>query len=87
MPGRIDGIYDRFVDTLPIHGFFFLCKESGTRNEVLIGQRIKAWSAFDSCFYSGTVDDFNPEKTTLTRLHVIVGKLKYYAWTVRAGRR
>ncbi|TYJ29701.1 hypothetical protein E1A91_A06G085200v1 [Gossypium mustelinum] len=67
MPGRIDGIYDRFVDTLAIHGFFFLCKESGTRNEVLIGQRIKAWSAFDSCFYSGTVDDFNPEKTTLTR--------------------
>ncbi|MFQ6623008.1 hypothetical protein Gotur_001662 [Gossypium turneri] len=27
------------------------------------------------------------QKTTLTRLHVIVGKLKYYAWTVRAGRR
>ncbi|PPS19700.1 hypothetical protein GOBAR_AA00877 [Gossypium barbadense] len=55
MPGRIDGIYDRFVDTLAIHGFFFLCKESGTRNEVLIGQRIKAWSAFDSCV-KDTVD-------------------------------
>ncbi|KAG8491479.1 hypothetical protein CXB51_014673 [Gossypium anomalum] len=64
MPGRIDGIYDRFVDTLAIHGFFFLCKESGTRNEVLIGQRIKVWSAFDSCFYSGAVDDSNPENNT-----------------------
>ncbi|TYH89080.1 hypothetical protein ES332_D01G234300v1 [Gossypium tomentosum] len=40
------------------------CKESGTRNEVLIGQRIKVWSTFDSCFYSGTVDDFNPENNT-----------------------
>ncbi|MBA0642814.1 hypothetical protein Goklo_027155 [Gossypium klotzschianum] len=40
------------------------CKESGARNEVLIGQRIKVWSAFDSCFYSGTVDDFNPENNT-----------------------
>ncbi|KAK5772822.1 hypothetical protein PVK06_049119 [Gossypium arboreum] len=38
--------------------------ESGTRNEVLIGQRIKVSSAVDSCFYSGTVDDFNPENNT-----------------------
>ncbi|KAK9005697.1 hypothetical protein V6N11_043120 [Hibiscus sabdariffa] len=39
-------------------------KELDTGNEALIGQRIKVWSTFDNCFYSGTVDDFNPENNT-----------------------
>ncbi|GMI64835.1 hypothetical protein like AT1G77600 [Hibiscus trionum] len=39
-------------------------KELGAGNEALIGQRIKVWSTFDNCFYSGTVDDFNPENNT-----------------------
>ncbi|XVF36899.1 hypothetical protein REPUB_Repub19eG0098700 [Reevesia pubescens] len=38
--------------------------ELANANEVLIGQRIKVWSNFDSCFYSGIVDDFNPENNT-----------------------
>ncbi|XP_022773243.1 sister chromatid cohesion protein PDS5 homolog A-like isoform X3 [Durio zibethinus] len=39
-------------------------KELANANEVLIGQRIKVWSTTDSCFYSGNVDDFNPENNS-----------------------
>ncbi|XP_022768187.1 sister chromatid cohesion protein PDS5 homolog A-like isoform X3 [Durio zibethinus] len=42
----------------------FSSKELANANEVLIGQRIKVWSTSDSCFYSGIVDDFNPENNT-----------------------
>ncbi|XP_021284773.1 sister chromatid cohesion protein PDS5 homolog A isoform X2 [Herrania umbratica] len=44
--------------------FNIASKELASANEVLIGQRIKVWSTFDSCFHSGTVDDFNPENNT-----------------------
>ncbi|XP_017981381.1 PREDICTED: sister chromatid cohesion protein PDS5 homolog A isoform X2 [Theobroma cacao] len=44
--------------------FNIASKELPSANEVLIGQRIKVWSTFDSCFHSGTVDDFNPENNT-----------------------
>ncbi|XWS23747.1 hypothetical protein CRYUN_Cryun28dG0041700 [Craigia yunnanensis] len=40
-----------------------LC-ELANADEVLIGQWIKVWSTLDSCFYLGTVDDFNPENNT-----------------------
>ncbi|OMO93987.1 Armadillo-like helical [Corchorus capsularis] len=39
-------------------------KEMTNANEALIGQRIRVWSTFDSCFLSGTVDDFNPKINT-----------------------
>ncbi|KAE8694754.1 hypothetical protein F3Y22_tig00110776pilonHSYRG00060 [Hibiscus syriacus] len=36
----------------------------GTGNKALVGQRIKVWSTYDNCFYTGTVDDFNPVNNT-----------------------
>ncbi|XP_042494416.1 sister chromatid cohesion protein PDS5 homolog A isoform X2 [Macadamia integrifolia] len=39
-------------------------EEDGGRDEELVGQRIKLWSPFDKCFYSGTVSGFDSQNNS-----------------------